>query len=102
MMLRPAAVGPPIVLPVLLGQSDAVQSVFDRGLTGIVGANEITFDDIAGRDRPVDLDAVAGVARDDVAVPATVPPIVLAAAVTTIPSAIGWLPAAVPAADVPM
>ena len=78
-MFRAAAVLPPMVLPEAPAVDlDAVGAVGDRGGARGIGADEVARDHVAGRARAGDLDAVTGVARDDVAGPGRrSPPIVL-------------------------
>ena len=65
-MLRSADVDPPIVLPAAGEEQHTVAGIGHGVFAGRVGADQVAFDDIAGRGRRCKRDAVPRVARDHI------------------------------------
>ena len=86
MMLPAPATLPPTVLALSQVQEDALLDVADLGEAVATEADVVALDQ--GRAEAVDEDARAAVARDDVAAPVAVPPIVAEALVTRMPLAV--------------
>ncbi len=74
-MFCAAAVVPPTVLPVALNYHHAIDAVAHGDYAGRVRADEVARDQVAASG--VNVHPVVGVSRNDVSVPAAVPPTVL-------------------------